>query len=64
MIVTYDVDGLPKCPDCGMSLNCDSAGDRDDETMGGYSIEYYKCPYCLSQFEVIGDSIYPTGEID
>lgn len=56
----HDIDNLPKCPNCGSSLLIDSAGDRDTETMGGYSVEYYKCPDCQEQFEVIDDSIYPT----
>jgi hypothetical protein len=59
----FDGDGLPICPDCGYSLYCDDAGDRDTETMGGYSIEYYYCTHCQIKFEVvhgIEDSIFPT----
>lgn len=62
MKVEYDSDGLPRCPDCGQSLSCESAGSRDTETMGGYDVEYFKCDNGCGQFEVIDGEIFPSDE--
>ena len=34
MQVVYDREGLPKCPDCGVSLDSMPCGDRDDFSYG------------------------------
>ena len=63
MKYTTGIDGQPLCPDCGACLSCSPAGDRDTETMGGYGVEYYKCESCDSEFEVIEDDIFPSGDL-
>ena len=63
MKCTYDSDGLPFCPDCGKSLCCESTGTRDTETMGGYSVEYFRCDGGCGSFEVIDDEICPSGDL-
>lgn len=62
---TYDSEGLPRCPDCGHGLYHESAGNRDLETMGGYSVEYFVCEHgsgCGQQFRVINGKISPSGD--
>ena len=55
-----DADGLPICPDCSESLTYDERGNRDDETMGGGSIEYFQCSGCGRKFHTVDNiSIYP-----
>lgn len=56
----YDHDGLLICPYCGKSCDNDSAGDRDLETMGGYSIEYHYCEHCKEKLCVINNSVSPA----
>ena len=63
MKIDYDSDGQPLCPDCGKSLGCESAGTRDTETMGGYSVEYFRCDAGCGSFEVIDDEIFPSGDL-
>ena len=57
-VVEYNSDGLPYCPDCGEALLCESAGNRDTETMAGLSVEYYNCEKCNCSFYVVLDSVY------
>ncbi len=63
MQIEYDSDGQPCCPDCGMGLSCESAGNRDSETTGGFSVEYFRCDRGCGQFEVIDGEIYPSGSL-
>ena len=60
MQIEYDSDGMPICPECRTSLHYAPAGNRDTETMGGYSVEYFRCPECGEKFEIINDDICPT----
>ena len=55
--VEVDGDGLPICPDCHGSLNYESTGSRDSETMGGSSVEYLACEGCGETFELVNDPI-------
>jgi len=54
----FTFEGLPLCPNCHVSMYCDSSGDRDLETMGGYSIEYYKCDKCQHKFQLINGKLF------
>jgi len=58
MEVIFDADGLPLCPSCSLSLSCESAGDRDTETMGGLEVEYFVCEQCKQHFELIDGCLY------
>lgn len=57
----FDYNGVPKCPDCGISLDYESAGNRDIETMGGYEVEYFACEKCGSKYELINKELFPHG---
>lgn len=61
MKTQYGIDNQPLCPDCNMQMDYDSSNGRDTETMGGYSVEYFKCQDCKSDYEVINDNIYPCS---
>jgi len=64
--VDYDGDGQPLCPGCKRSMEWESAGSRDTETMGGHEVEYLGCPGCGAKYELVhgfgGDvELYPTA---
>lgn len=61
--LTRDAEGLPRCPECRGGLGYVSPGDRDTETMGGESVDYMKCDRCNTEFEIVGDRIYPTSNL-
>lgn len=61
MKVQYGYDNLPLCPDCGAQMDYERASGRDLETMGGYSVEYFKCEDCKEHYEVINDNVYPVS---
>lgn len=58
MSVKYNIDGvLPMCPYCGAALSCDSAGNRDTETIGGMDVEYFICDNGCGKFSLVEDSL-------
>jgi hypothetical protein len=61
MNVKYGSDSLPLCPDCSIQMDHEPANGRDDETMGGLSVEYFKCDNCKERFEVINECVYPCS---
>jgi hypothetical protein len=66
MNADYDWDGCPKCPDCEVGMDCDSSNGRDTETMGGYSVKYYRCEQCKQHYELVStgydsDKLYPCS---
>lgn len=44
-----------KC--CNIDLDFESSGNRDTETMGGFSVEYLRCSICKQGYELILDSL-------
>lgn len=67
MEAKYNEYNEPLCPDCQYPLGYECAGNRDTETMGGYSIEYCICDRCNTKWHIVfGGSrertIYPEGE--
>lgn len=42
---------------CGTSLDRESSGNRDTETMGGLFIEYFRCSKCKQGYDLILDSL-------
>lgn len=44
-----------KC--CKVELDCEEAGRRDTETMGGHSVEYFICSKCGQRYELIIDPL-------
>jgi hypothetical protein len=66
MKADYDWNGDPTCPDCEVGMDYDSPNGRDLETMGGYSVRYYRCEQCKQHYELIstgydGDKLYPCS---
>ena len=63
-ITQFDCYGLTLCPDCKHSMYCAESGNRDTETMGGHSVEYFHCDNCNQEYELIwgieGKKLYPA----
>jgi hypothetical protein len=56
----FNSEGRPLCPDCGRVMDAVDTEDgkyRDYETMGGYEIDYYWCPVCQREYELIEGDI-------
>lgn len=48
-----DIINTYSCYLCGEQIECDDNGERDTETCGGYSVDYFKCSKCNAQYEYI-----------
>lgn len=49
------------CPSCGSELNYAEYVNRDTETMGGYEVEYLRCPACKILYSHISGE--PANEL-
>ena len=62
MAVDLDFDGQPMCPDCSVGMDCESAGRRDTETIGGHEVQYFKCTVCKGDYQLIDGDLSWAGE--
>lgn len=59
MDAKFDSEGSLVCPDCDVGCHHSSARGRDTETIGGFSVDYYDCPRCACNWEVVdGARVY------